>query len=105
MADISVQELSQRIEDGRAPKIIDVREVYEYETGHIDAENIPMSLVPVKIQDLADFRDKELVVVCRSGGRSGQIVNYLKGQGFSEARNLTGGMMAWKANIDPSFSL
>lgn len=105
MADISVKELKERLDAGTAPKIIDVREVYEYQTGHIAAENFPMSLVPVRIQDLEPFRDQELVVVCRSGGRSGQITAYLRGQGFSQVRNLTGGMMAWKAEIDPNFSL
>lgn len=105
MADITVKELKERMDAGTAPKIIDVREVYEYQTGHIEAENIPMAIVPVRLQDLEPFRDQELVVVCRSGGRSGQITMYLRGQGFSQVRNLIGGMMAWKAEIDPSFSL
>lgn len=105
MADITVQELNERIGNGTAPKIIDVRETWEYETDHIEAENIPMGIVPVKIMDLQDYKDQELVVCCRSGGRSGQICQYLRGQGFSNVRNLTGGMMAWQANIDPNFNV
>lgn len=105
MNDITVKELKQRIDAGTAPKIIDVREIHEYETGHINAENLPMGTVPGKLADLDAYRDQELVVCCRSGGRSGNIANYLRGQGFSNVRNLMGGMMAWKAEIDPSFQL
>jgi rhodanese-related sulfurtransferase len=103
MSDISVKELKQRLDEGHAPRIIDVREVHEFETDHITPENIPMGTIPGRIAELADFKDKELVICCRSGGRSGQITNYLKGQGFTQVRNLAGGMLAWQANIDPSF--
>jgi rhodanese-related sulfurtransferase len=105
MADITVQELKERLDAGTAPKIIDVREVHEYETDHIDAENIPMGIVPLRVAELEGYKDQELVICCRSGGRSGQITNYLKGQGFSGVRNLAGGMLAWQATIDPSFRI
>jgi rhodanese-related sulfurtransferase len=103
MSDITVQELKSRLDAGTAPKIIDVREPYEYEAGHIHAENIPMGTVPARIAELGGYRDQELVICCRSGGRSGQITNYLRAQGFANVRNLTGGMLAWQAQIDPSF--
>jgi rhodanese-related sulfurtransferase len=103
MSDISVQELKERLDAGRAPKIIDVREVHEYQTGHIAAENIPMGEIPGRLGDLAQYKDQELVICCRSGGRSGNITSYLKSQGFSGVRNLTGGMLAWQAQIDRNF--
>lgn len=103
MNDISVKELKERLDAGSAPKIIDVREIHEYENGHIDAENIPMGEIPGRIAELEAFRDQELVICCRSGGRSGNITNYLRAQGFSNVRNLTGGMLAWQEKIDPSF--
>ncbi len=105
MSDISVSELKERMDAGTAPKIIDVREIHEYEMGNIGVENIPMGSIPEKLSELAGLKDQEVVIHCRSGGRSGNIVNFLKGQGFTNVRNLTGGMMAWKAQIDPSFQL
>lgn len=103
--DITVQELSERFKDGKAPKVIDVREPWEYANGHVDAENIPMGEVPGRLADLAEWKDQELVICCRSGGRSGNIAQFLRGNGFSEVRNLTGGMLAWKQHIDPSFNV
>jgi rhodanese-related sulfurtransferase len=103
--DISVQELKERLDAGRAPRIIDVREPWEFEADHIDAENIPMGQVPGRIDELAEWKDQELVICCRSGGRSGNIATYLRSSGFSQVRNLTGGMLAWKANIDPDFNV
>lgn len=105
MSDISVQELKERLDAGTAPKIIDVRETYEYETGHIAAENIPMGEVPGRLSELSLHKDAELVICCRSGGRSGNITNFLKAQGFTQVRNLSGGMLAWQAQIDRTFKV
>ena len=103
MSDITVNELKERLDTGQAPKIIDVREVHEFETDHIAAENIPMGEIPGQLGDLAPFKDQELVICCRSGGRSGNIAAYLRTQGFANVRNLTGGMLTWQASIDPQF--
>ena len=105
MNDITVSELKQRMDAGTAPKTIDVREIHEYETDHITPDHIPMGEVPGRIGELEAYRDQELVICCRSGGRSGHITNFLRGQGFSNVRNLTGGMLAWQANIDRSFKV
>lgn len=107
MPDITVQELKERFDNGTAPKVIDVREEWEYDTDHIEAENIPMGIITAKVSD-AEFmklKDQEFVVCCRSGGRSGQVANFLRQQGFSECRNLVGGMMAWKESIDSNFNV
>ena len=103
MADISVQELKERLDAGTAPRIIDVREPHEFNLDHIAAEHLPMGQVPGRLAELASHKDQELVIVCRSGGRSGNIANFLKSQGYSQVRNLTGGMLAWQANIDRNF--
>jgi rhodanese-related sulfurtransferase len=103
--DISVQELKERLDAGRAPKVIDVRETWEFENDHILAENIPMGMVPDQLDALSVYKDQELVICCRSGGRSGNIANFLRSAGFTQVRNLTGGMLAWKAHIDPSFNV
>lgn len=105
MLEISVKELKTRMDAGTAPRVIDVREPHEWEAGHITEENIPMASVPVRIAELKDHQDQELIINCRSGGRSGQICMYLRQQGFSKVYNLAGGMLAWKAEIDPTFDV
>ncbi len=105
MNDITVKELKERMDAGTAPRIIDVREPHEWEMGHITDELFPMASVPVRIDELKNSQDAELVVHCRSGGRSGQIAMYLRQQGFQNVRNLLGGMLAWKEEVDPSFNV
>lgn len=105
MQDITVQELQERIENGQMPVMVDVREPYEWELQHLDGiHKISMGDIPAKMEEMAtNWKEEELVVICRSGGRSGRITQYLRSQGFQHVRNLTGGMLAWKEEIDPSF--
>ena len=104
--DISVQELKERIDQDNAPIMIDVREPHEWEMQHLEGvQKISLGTLPYKIQDIEEMRDKEVVMICRSGGRSGRATQFLAQQGFTKVRNLTGGMLAWKANIDPNFDV
>lgn len=104
--DISVQELKERIDKGEAPIMIDVREPHEWEMQHLDGvQKISLGTLPYKIQDIEDLKEKEVVMICRSGGRSGRATQFLAQQGFTNVRNLTGGMLAWKANIDNTFNV
>lgn len=74
--------------------LIDVREHEEWDNGHAPgAVHIPLSELPARIEELPDT---ELVIVCRSGGRSARATQWLNHAGF-EARNLDGGMKAWWA--------
>jgi rhodanese-related sulfurtransferase len=75
---------------------LDVRELDEFDAGHApQALHIPLSSVPDHLSELA--RDQVIVCVCRSGGRSARAAAFLVQQGF-DARNLTGGMLAWQAS-------
>ncbi|NBV13895.1 MAG: rhodanese-like domain-containing protein [Sphingobacteriia bacterium] len=105
MLDISIHELKERIDAGTAPMLIDVREPHEYEAYHLDAQLIPLGTLPARAEELSEFKDKEIVMYCRSGGRSGQAQQYLTSLGFSAVRNLTGGMLAWTAAFDPQKSI
>jgi rhodanese-related sulfurtransferase len=105
MNTITVKELKARIDAGTAPRIIDVREGWEYEMDHITEEHIPMGEIPSRVEELSDSKEKELVICCRSGGRSGSITLFLNGQGFANVINLEGGMLAWKAEINPEFDV
>ena len=99
--DITVKELKERMDRGDAPTLIDVREPHESAICSIPgAILIPQAQLPGQ---LASFdRNQEIVVHCKSGGRSGRAVEYMKTQGFTNARNLTGGVLAWIDQIDPS---
>lgn len=81
--------------------VLDVREPDEYKSGHLlNAQLISLGKLNERIGELAKYKDKPVVVVCRSGNRSGTACVMLGKQGFTQAYNLTGGMMAWqKANL------
>src|SRR5688500_12046228 len=99
--DITVEELKERMDRGAAPRLIDVREPHEAAICTIPgAELIPAAQFA---QRLGEFDpNEEIVIHCKSGGRSGQAVQMMKARGFTNARNLTGGVLAWIDQIDPS---
>ena len=77
--------------------LLDVREPDEWAAGHAPgAHHLPMMEVPARMAEVPT--DVEVVVVCRSGGRSGQVVSYLMGNGWDNVRNLDGGMQSWAAS-------
>jgi phage shock protein E len=74
--------------------VIDVREDYEYNDGHIPgATLVPLGQVPNRLDEIP--QDKTVIAVCRSGNRSSQATNFLRQQGFDNVHNMTGGMNAW----------
>ncbi|MEM6632166.1 MAG: rhodanese-like domain-containing protein [Bacteroidota bacterium] len=102
--DITVKELKERLDKGEALNMIDVREPNEWEMQHLEGvAKISLGNLPTSLADLDELKDKEVVMICRSGGRSGRATQFLQAQGFSNVRNLAGGMLAWKQHIDASF--
>ena len=93
--DITVQELKQRLDKGDHFMFIDVREPYEYEAFNLGAKLIPLGTIPEAIAGLSDIKNEEIVVHCRSGARSGNAAAFMQAQGFTNVRNLTGGVLAW----------
>lgn len=82
-------------------QLIDVREPNEYEVAQIGGQLIPLATVPDHVDEIP--RDKKVVVHCRSGKRSGNAIQFLEQQhGFNNLYNLTGGILAWSDEIDPS---
>lgn len=97
MPDITPAELKQRQAAGEQPIIIDVRETWENEESRIEgSQNIPLGTLPEKIADLEDLKDQEIIVHCKGGGRSSSAKAFLMQQGFTNVRNLTGGMQAYQ---------
>jgi molybdopterin/thiamine biosynthesis adenylyltransferase/rhodanese-related sulfurtransferase len=99
--DITPEQVAARLAQGEELVLIDVREPYEWSSGHIEnARHIPMQQIPQRIAEIP--RDAEVVMICRSGGRSAQVQHYLAQQGFTRVKNLVGGMQRWAREIDPS---
>lgn len=96
--EIDAPELSQWMsDDGKKFRIIDVREPMEIAQGSIPgAEPMPMSSLGGRISELDP--QEQLVFICRSGARSGQVCAYLSQNGFENAYNLRGGVMGWAQN-------
>ena len=78
--------------------ILDVREPYEYNEGHINgAINIPLSTILVGIDQLKNIQGKKIILQCRVGGRSMRACQLLQAEGFKhDIWNLEGGIDAWK---------
>ncbi len=100
MADISVTELHERMQKGEKLNIIDVREVYEYEEFNIGAQLIPLGTLPEKLTELESIKDEEIIVHCRSGARSANAKMYMMSEGFTNVRNLLGGMIAYQSEVN-----
>ncbi len=95
--DISVEELKARLEKGENLHFYDVREEHEYEEDNLGAILIPLAELPDHVSELEDLKDAEIIIHCRSGARSGKAVNYLESLGFTHARNVVGGILAFRA--------
>ncbi len=98
---ITPRELRERLDRGERLIILDVREPYELEISRLPgAIHIPMGQVAERVHELnpAD----EIVVMCRSGGRSAQITRLLLTMGFGRVKNLEGGINAYAQEVDPS---
>jgi GrxC family glutaredoxin len=77
--------------------VVDVRTEKEYQQGHVmNSLHIPLGVLDDRMQDLQAYKNSALVMVCRSGARSGQAASKLKKQGFTDVHNMSGGMLAWE---------
>ena len=104
MKEISVQDLKQLKDGDFDYQLIDVREPGEYEMAQIGGELIPMATILDNLDRIS--RDKKVVLHCRSGKRSGQVLQYLeKNHKFENLHNLKGGLIAWAKEIDPSLTI
>ena len=101
MDDMTVAELKSRMDEGSAPVIIDVREPTEFRICRIPgAVLIPLGELPARVGELDP--QAEVVLQCKSGVRSANAAAFLRGRGFANARNLTGGILAWIDQVDSS---
>ncbi len=95
MKQISAEELKNRMDNGEALNIIDVREPAEYAEYNIGGKLIPLGkIASMQIDELEDLKDQELILHCKGGSRSSQACMILEQVGFTNVANLTGGILA-----------
>jgi rhodanese-related sulfurtransferase len=100
MEQISPQELKARMDQRQAPALLDVREDWETKLCRLEnAIHIPIEEIEVRVDELTP--DEELVVYCHQGVRSAAVAEYLRQRGFTNVKNLAGGLDAWARTVDP----
>ncbi len=97
---IDVKEFKRRRDAGEDIFLLDVREPYEYAIAQIGGQLLPLGELPERAGELDPNR--EIVVHCKSGGRSQRAAEFLRANGFKKVSNLAGGITAWSNEIDPS---
>ena len=103
VAELSVQELKRRLDAGENLVVLDVREPWEVALAKLpDIVHIPLGQLPARLQELEP--DSNIVAMCKSGGRSHRAAEFLSSKGFGRVANLSGGIDAWRQEIDPSLS-
>lgn len=96
----TVTELKQMIDNKEDFQLVDVREDHEFEVCNLGGLLIPMNTVPDNVDKIV--KDKPVVVHCRSGKRSANVISYLEtNYGYTNLYNLEGGILAWADEIDP----
>lgn len=101
--EVTPQELHQVFETGRTVLVLDVREPDEWMAGHmIRAQSAPLSRFDQASQGLRP--EQEIYLYCHSGKRSMTALQMLKQRGFTHVKSLSGGIQAWKAQVDPALN-
>ena len=97
MQNITPEEVKNRLDKGETLHLIDVREPYENAEFNIGGKLLPLGEIQsMQIEDIEDLRNEEVILYCRSGNRSGIAAMTLDQIGFTNTKNLTGGMLAWQ---------
>jgi rhodanese-related sulfurtransferase len=97
MTTITADEVKFRLDSGEKLNLVDVREPHENTEFNIGGTLLPLGKVQtMQVEDIDNLKNEEVIVYCRSGNRSGQAALMLETFGFTDVKNLTGGMLAWK---------
>lgn len=97
MQTITAAEVKARLDQGEKLHLVDVREPHEHADFNIGGLLIPLGKIQsMQVEDLEDLKQEELILYCRSGNRSGQACLILDALGFTQTKNLSGGMLGWE---------
>lgn len=95
-ADIGTLEATRLLNQGPA-LVLDVRDEKEYAAGHLPkARHIPVRELGSRLGEISKFKERPVIVTCRSGTRSGAACRFLRKSGFTKVYNLKGGIAAWQ---------
>jgi rhodanese-related sulfurtransferase len=101
--ELSPTECAALLAASPATLLVDVREPWELEIARVrGALHLPMGQVPERLAELDPARD--LVILCKAGGRSLSVARFLEAQGYPSVANLTGGILAWQRDVDPTLA-
>ena len=101
MNTITVEELKARMDAGEQLNIVDVREPHEHTEFNIGGILHPLGRIQtMDVDELENLKDKEVIFYCRSGNRSGQACMFAETMGFTNVVNVTGGILAWRADFE-----
>lgn len=103
--EITPVQLKERLDSGDVPVLVDVREPAEAtiaDLPELGQHRIPTGEFPARFAELE--RDAELVIYCRSGQRSAWAAAILLEHGYDHVFNLKGGILGWRADVDPSLT-
>lgn len=97
MENITAEEVKQRLDNGEKLNLVDVREPHENAEFNIGGILLPLGEIrAMQVDELEDLKGQEVIMYCRSGGRSSQAAMILETMGFTNVKNLTGGMLNWQ---------
>lgn len=97
MTNITPEEVKQRLDAGEQLNLIDVREPNENAEFNIGGKLLPVGKIQsMQTEEIEDLKNEEVILYCRSGNRSGIAAMTLDTMGFTNTRNLVGGMLAWR---------
>jgi rhodanese-related sulfurtransferase len=101
IGELTPRQFLERRANGDAMTLVDVRENWETELAPVPETHvhIPMGRIADRLGELDPHATT--VVICRSGGRSLQVANFLASRGFGSVFNLAGGILAWSRDVDP----
>jgi rhodanese-related sulfurtransferase len=97
--EISVQDLAAARSGGTPHVLLDVREAWELAVAKLEpCFHVPLGEVVARVEEIP--RNVPVYVLCHGGVRSGRAVEFLRGAGFGQAKNVHGGIAAWSAEVD-----
>ena len=105
MKEITVQQFKEKLDNNEDVYLLDVREPFEQYQSKIEYENstlIPVDQLKKRLNEIEADKDEEIVCLCRSGGRSAKACKLLEQEGFTNVKNLKGGINQWARDIDNS---
>lgn len=98
MTTISLQEVHDRISNGESLHLVDVRQPEEHVDFNIGGTLLPLgNIMSMQIEDIEHLKSEEIICYCRSGQRSMQATMMLENMGFTNVKNLSGGMLGWES--------